>query len=109
MKDRVTAAVQDYLKAIHTLGGVERTVIPADIALHLKVRAPSVTGMLRRLAEAGLIRYEVGKGAQLLSELICHEADYCTRPESSERATFESSLSPSQRTVAMPFAKIAVM
>src|SRR5205807_3103934 len=31
----------------------------------LKVRAPSVTGMLRRLAEARLIRYEVGKGAQL--------------------------------------------
>ncbi len=65
MKDRVTAAVQDYLKAIHTLGGFERTVSPVDIAGELKVRAPSVTGMLRRLAEAGLIRYEVGKGAQL--------------------------------------------
>ncbi len=65
MKDRVTAAVQDYLKAIHTLGGVDRAVLPVDIASELKVRAPSVTGMLRRLAEAGLIRYEVGKGAQL--------------------------------------------
>jgi DtxR family Mn-dependent transcriptional regulator len=65
MKERVTAAVQDYLKAIHSLGGVERTVLPAEIAERLGVRAPSVTGMLRRLAEAGLIRYEVGKGAQL--------------------------------------------
>jgi DtxR family Mn-dependent transcriptional regulator len=65
MKDRVTAAVQDYLKAIHTLGGVDRTVSPVEIAAELAVRAPSVTGMLRRLAEAGLIRYEVGKGAQL--------------------------------------------
>jgi DtxR family transcriptional regulator, Mn-dependent transcriptional regulator len=65
MKDRVTAAVQDYLKAIHRLGGVDRTVSPVDIAELLKVRAPSVTGMLRRLAEAKLISYKVGKGAQL--------------------------------------------
>jgi DtxR family Mn-dependent transcriptional regulator len=65
MKDQVTAAVQDYLKAIHTLGGVERTVSPIDIAERLQVRASSVTGMLRRMAEAGLIHYEVGKGAQL--------------------------------------------
>ena len=36
-----------------------------EIAERLKVRSPSVTGMLRRLAEAGLIRYEVGRGAQL--------------------------------------------
>ena len=42
MKDRVTPAVQDYLKAIHGLGGVERTVSPIDIAERLKVRAPSV-------------------------------------------------------------------
>src|SRR5205807_2510054 len=38
----------------------------------LKVRAPSVTGMLRRLAEARLIRYEVGKGARLTEEGIAH-------------------------------------
>jgi DtxR family transcriptional regulator, Mn-dependent transcriptional regulator len=65
MKDRVSPAVQDYLKAIHMLGGVEQMVSPVDIAARLGVRAPSVTGMLRRLADAGLIRYEVGKGAQL--------------------------------------------
>ncbi len=65
MSDRVTPAVEDYLKAIHALGGVEQTVSPVDIAQELQVRAPSVTGMLRRLSEAGLIRYEVGKGAQL--------------------------------------------
>jgi DtxR family Mn-dependent transcriptional regulator len=65
MKDRVTAAVQNYLKAIHMLGGVDRAVLPVDIAQRLRVRSPSVTGMLKRLAEAGLIRYEVGKGAQL--------------------------------------------
>jgi DtxR family Mn-dependent transcriptional regulator len=68
MKDRVTAAVQDYLKAIHTLGGVDRPVLPVEIAAELNVRAPSVTGMLRRLADAGLIRYKVGAGAQLTKD-----------------------------------------
>jgi DtxR family Mn-dependent transcriptional regulator len=70
MKDQVSAAVQDYLKAIHSLGGVERMVSPVEIADRLKVRAPSVTGMLKRLAEAALIQYEVGKGAQLTAEGI---------------------------------------
>ncbi len=67
MADNVTPAVQDYLKAIHSLGGAEGMVSPVDIASRLKVRAPSVTGMLKRLAEARLIQYEVGKGAQLTS------------------------------------------
>src|SRR5207245_2657432 len=58
----------DYLKTIHGLGGVERRVSPMDIASRLKVRAPSVTGMLKRLAEAGLIHYEAGQGARLTSE-----------------------------------------
>lgn len=65
MPQEITAAVQDYLKAIHGLGGVDHVVLPVDIAARLGVRAPSVTGMLKRLAEAGLIRYESGQGAQL--------------------------------------------
>src|SRR5207248_8158657 len=39
----------------------------------LKVRAPSVTGMLKRLAEAGWISYEPGCGARL-TELGIGEA-----------------------------------
>src|SRR5438874_6239154 len=58
-------AVQDYLKAIHSLGGDEKVVSPADIALRLEVRSPSVTGMLKRLADAGWITYEPGHGARL--------------------------------------------
>jgi DtxR family Mn-dependent transcriptional regulator len=65
MSAQLSSAVQDYLKAIHAQGGVDRLVSPADIADHLRVRAPSVTGMLKRLAEAGWITYEPGKGAQL--------------------------------------------
>jgi DtxR family transcriptional regulator, Mn-dependent transcriptional regulator len=68
MADEITPAVQDYLKAIHGLGGVERTVLPVDIAARLEVRAPSVTGMLKRLGDAGLIHYEPGRGAQLTKQ-----------------------------------------
>jgi DtxR family transcriptional regulator, Mn-dependent transcriptional regulator len=66
----LTSAVQDYLKAIHLLGGSERMVSPVDIAARLRVRAPSVTGMLKRLAEQGWITYEVRVGAQLTEQGI---------------------------------------
>jgi DtxR family Mn-dependent transcriptional regulator len=65
MTAELTPAVQDYLKAIHLLGGAEQTVSPAEIAARLTVRAPSVTGMLKRLAEAGWIDYSPGAGAKL--------------------------------------------
>jgi DtxR family Mn-dependent transcriptional regulator len=65
MADQPSRAVQDYLKAIHSLNGADRTVFPADIAARLGVKAPSVTGMLKRLAEAGWIEYSSGQGAQL--------------------------------------------
>jgi DtxR family Mn-dependent transcriptional regulator len=65
MADQPSRAVQDYLKAIHSLGGAEQVVLPVDIAARLQVRAPSVTGMLKRLAEAGWIEYEPRYGARL--------------------------------------------
>ncbi|HXG08458.1 MAG TPA: metal-dependent transcriptional regulator [Gemmataceae bacterium] len=65
MGDQPSRAVQDYLKAIHSLGGAEEMVSPLAIASRLEVRAPSVTGMLKRLAEAGWITYESGHGARL--------------------------------------------
>jgi DtxR family transcriptional regulator, Mn-dependent transcriptional regulator len=68
MPHEITPAVQDYLKAIHALGGAEQMVSPVDIAARLMVRASSVTGMLKRLAEAGLITYESGRGAQLTDQ-----------------------------------------
>jgi DtxR family Mn-dependent transcriptional regulator len=61
----LSSAVQDYLKAIHLLGGSEKMVSPVDIAARLRVRAPSVTGMLKRLGEQGWIHYETRRGAQL--------------------------------------------
>jgi DtxR family Mn-dependent transcriptional regulator len=65
MAEQTSRAVQDYLKAVHSLGGVEETVSPADLAERLQVRAASVTGMLKRLAEGGWVLYEPGHGARL--------------------------------------------
>ncbi len=65
MADRITPAIQDYLKTIHALGGVDQDVSPADIAAGLEVKAPSVTAMLKRLVEAHLVRCEIGQGARL--------------------------------------------
>jgi DtxR family Mn-dependent transcriptional regulator len=65
MPDQPTQAVQDYLKTIHHLGGAGTFVEPTLIAEELGVKAPSVTGMLKRLGDAGWIEYTPGKGAKL--------------------------------------------
>ena len=36
MADTITPAVQDYLKAIHSLGGADQMVSPVDIALGMR-------------------------------------------------------------------------
>ncbi len=68
MAEQPSQAVQDYLKAIHRLGGADAVVSPVEIATCLAVKAPSVTGMLKRLADAGWINYRPGAGAQLSPE-----------------------------------------
>jgi DtxR family Mn-dependent transcriptional regulator len=65
MSEQPSQAVQDYLKTIHRLGGADAIVFPVDIAAALQVKAPSVTGMLKRLAEAGWISYAPKSGARL--------------------------------------------
>src|SRR5580698_1480291 len=68
MTEQPSQAVQDYLKAIHRLGGGDQLVSPNKIATELGVKAPSVTGMLKRLAEGGWITYTPQTGAQLSPE-----------------------------------------
>jgi DtxR family Mn-dependent transcriptional regulator len=68
MSEQPSQAVQDYLKAIHRLGGDTQMVSPNKIATELGVKAPSVTGMLKRLAEANWIVYAPQTGAQLSPE-----------------------------------------
>jgi len=68
MPEELSKAVQDYLKAIHHLGGADQLVSTIEIARRLQFKAPSVTGMLKRLAEAKWIEYEAGKGARLTAK-----------------------------------------
>ena len=62
-----TPAVQDYLKAIFQLAeGAEDTAIGTSaIAERLGVAPGSVTGMLKRLGEQGLVEHERYQGARL--------------------------------------------
>lgn len=70
MEELISRAVQDYLKAIHSLGGFEKIVSPMDLSIKLGVKSGSVTGMLRRLARDGWVDYKVSRGASLTSRGI---------------------------------------
>lgn len=61
-------AVDDYLKAILKLGGPEEARVSGNaLAEYLKVRPPSVTGMIQKLAnqQPPLVIYEKSHGARL--------------------------------------------
>ena len=60
----LSASVGDYLKAIWSLGGVG-AASTKEISGQLAVAPASVTSMLGRLQEMGLVRYERYRGASL--------------------------------------------
>ncbi len=51
-------AVEEYLEAIHRFAGYREGPTTTRLADHLNVKPASVTGMLRRLSELGLITYQ---------------------------------------------------
>ena len=64
----LSGPVEDYLKAIYDL---ERGAQPAttnEIALRLAISPASVSGMVRRLADQGLITHEPYRGVRLTEE-----------------------------------------
>ncbi|QHE74160.1 metal-dependent transcriptional regulator [Rhodococcus sp. WAY2] len=52
----LTAAVEDYLRAVFCLSARRETTSTSALARYLELAAPTVSGMHRRLAAAGLIR-----------------------------------------------------
>jgi DtxR family Mn-dependent transcriptional regulator len=64
-RPRLSEAQEDYLKQIHLLGGGEGVVATQVLADRLRVRPASVTGMVRRLADLGLVAHEKYRGVQL--------------------------------------------
>jgi DtxR family transcriptional regulator, Mn-dependent transcriptional regulator len=63
-----TPAVEDYLKAIYQLSEAGGPVSTSAIAERLGIAAGSVTGMLKRLAEAGLVEHTPYYGARLTDD-----------------------------------------
>ena len=60
----LSPAVEDYLKTIYKLQG-SRTVSTTDIAKAMEVSSASVTNMIKRLDQMGLVMYQSYKGARL--------------------------------------------
>src|SRR5437867_5166503 len=76
----ITQAVEDYLKAIWRLSheGDERVSV-GDIATELRVSAPSVTSMVRKLKTMRLLHYApyggvtlTGRGRKIALEIVRH-------------------------------------
>ena len=61
----LTAPVEDYLKAIYGIEQLGGAVATNDIAAKLSIAAASVSGMVRRLADQGLLSYERYRGVRL--------------------------------------------
>src|SRR6266699_2386087 len=64
----LTRSVEDYLKAIYHLSSQGGFAATSDIAAMLQVSPPSVSGMVKRLSETGLIEHVPYRGVQLTSQ-----------------------------------------
>lgn len=61
----VSPKVEDYLKAIYDLQDDDTRVAPSAIATAMGVKPPTVTTMLQRMHDDGLVDYEPYQGAHL--------------------------------------------
>src|SRR5271156_3816775 len=67
--DMVSASVQDYAKAVYALEGRCGSLVSTnDLAERLGVTPGSVSGMVRKLAEVGLIEHEPYHGVRLTEQ-----------------------------------------
>jgi DtxR family Mn-dependent transcriptional regulator len=64
----VTAPVEDYLKVIYEIERLSGAAATTDIAHRLAIAPASVSGMVRRLAEQGLLEHERYRGVRLTDE-----------------------------------------
>jgi DtxR family transcriptional regulator, Mn-dependent transcriptional regulator len=68
LHEPLTRSVEDYLKAIYRLSPEGRPASTSDIAHLLELSPASVSGMVKRLSEQGLLEHAPYKGVQLTSE-----------------------------------------
>jgi len=60
-----TEAVEDYLKTIYLVETEQEAVTTVELAARMEISAPSVTGMLKKLAELKLVKHEPYHGVVL--------------------------------------------
>ena len=65
IRGRYSAAIQDYLKAIYTLGRAQPQVTTSLLAEHLGFKPASVTGMLKTMSDLRLVAYTPYHGVEL--------------------------------------------
>ncbi len=64
----LTRSVEDYLKSVFHLTSQGGFATTSDIAEMLEVAPPSVSGMMKRLSETGLIEHVPYRGVQLTAQ-----------------------------------------
>lgn len=64
----LSPSVEDYLKAVYSLSEGGDAAGTSELARVLQVQPASVSGMIRRLAEDGLLRHEPYRGVRLTEE-----------------------------------------
>ncbi|MGH7562787.1 MAG: metal-dependent transcriptional regulator [Gemmatimonadales bacterium] len=67
-REVLTRSVEDYLKAIYRLSADGHPASTSQIAQLLELSAPSVSGMVRRLSEQGLLEHVPYRGVLLTAE-----------------------------------------
>ena len=61
----LSRSVEDYLKAVYSLSEQGEAAGTSELARALEVQPASVTGMIKRLAEEGLLEHEPYRGVRL--------------------------------------------
>jgi DtxR family Mn-dependent transcriptional regulator len=67
-KVELSHAIQDYLKELYSLQAAGKRATTSELARRMGVSAPSATGMVKKLAELGLVEHTPYKGASLTEE-----------------------------------------
>ena len=101
----LSASLEDYLETIFFLSREEGSARPKDIAERMKVRAASVTGALKALAERELVNYapyasvtltdegrEIGGGIAVKHEALLHFFTQVLGIEGAEAEEFACSM-----------------
>ncbi len=67
-RDSLTRSVEDYLKVIYRLTSAGTPAATRDIADELEISPPSVSGMIKRLSEQGLLAHVPYRGVELTED-----------------------------------------